>query len=233
MPPKTLVASRLAEAGWTVLARNVHVGRHELDLVAIDPGPPAALVVIEVRWRAGRGFGLPEETVDHRKRARVRARRTGSSTAGHCLTDRPFRDCRCGSISSSSSLKAGSDTTATPCRLGAGGMQEPEWDATPEIGKFARIPTLRATRSSCGSRPPRLAERVWNRTRDRDLGKGLDRPRTRPVLHSRPVRGLTPSHQNETPAPHGVEHTRGPFRPGRCRQGPRPSGPRRRESAEE
>ena len=32
-----------------------------------------ALVVVEVRWRAGRAFGLPEETVDHRKRARVRA----------------------------------------------------------------------------------------------------------------------------------------------------------------
>ena len=70
---ETLVAARLAEAGWTVVARNVHVGRHELDLVAIDPGPPAALVVVEVRWRARRDFGLPEETVDHRKRVRVRS----------------------------------------------------------------------------------------------------------------------------------------------------------------
>jgi putative endonuclease len=70
---ETLVAARLTAAGWSILARNVHVGRHELDLVAIDPGPPAALVVIEVRWRAGRDFGLPEETVDHRKRTRVRA----------------------------------------------------------------------------------------------------------------------------------------------------------------
>ncbi len=70
---EALVASRLVEAGWTVLARNVHVGRHELDLVAVDPGPPAALVIVEVRWRAGREFGLPEETVDHRKRVRVRA----------------------------------------------------------------------------------------------------------------------------------------------------------------
>jgi putative endonuclease len=70
---ESLVAAHLAEAGWTVLARNVHVGRHELDLVAVDPGPPAALVVVEVRWRAGRDFGLPEETVDHRKRVRVRA----------------------------------------------------------------------------------------------------------------------------------------------------------------
>jgi len=69
---ESLVANRLEAAGWTVLARNVHVGRHELDLVAVDPGPPAALVVIEVRWRATRGFGLPEETVNHAKRSRVR-----------------------------------------------------------------------------------------------------------------------------------------------------------------
>ena len=69
---ETLVLTRLVEAGWTVLARNVHVGRHELDLVAVDPGPPPALVIVEVRWRRSRGFGLAEETVDHRKRARVR-----------------------------------------------------------------------------------------------------------------------------------------------------------------
>lgn len=68
-----LVAERLKAAGWTILGRNVHVGRHELDLVAIDPGPPAMLVAVEVRWRAGRDFGLPEETVDHRKRSRIRA----------------------------------------------------------------------------------------------------------------------------------------------------------------
>ena len=76
-----LVATRLGHIGWIVLARNVHIGRHELDLVAIDPGPPAALVVIEVRWRASRAFGLPEETVDHRKRTRVR-------TAAYGLIDR-------------------------------------------------------------------------------------------------------------------------------------------------
>lgn len=70
---EALVAERLTGDGWTILARNVRVGRHELDLVAIDPGPPAALAVIEVRWRRGRDFGLPEETVDHRKRTRVRA----------------------------------------------------------------------------------------------------------------------------------------------------------------
>jgi putative endonuclease len=70
---ETLVSEYLVGGGWTVLARNVHVGRHELDLVAVDPGPPAALVVIEVRWRLSRDYGLPEETVDHRKRIRVRS----------------------------------------------------------------------------------------------------------------------------------------------------------------
>ena len=69
---ETLVLTRLIEFGWTILARNVHVGRYELDLVAVDPGPPTALVVVEVRWRRSRGFGLAEETVDHRKRTRVR-----------------------------------------------------------------------------------------------------------------------------------------------------------------
>ena len=67
-----LVAERLVAAGWSILGRNVHVGRHELDLIAIDPGPPRVLVALEVRWRADRAFGLPEETVDARKRRRVR-----------------------------------------------------------------------------------------------------------------------------------------------------------------
>ena len=69
---EALVASGLIDAGWTVLARNVHVGRYELDLVATDPGPPAMLVIVEVRWRARRDFGLAEETVDRRKQVRLR-----------------------------------------------------------------------------------------------------------------------------------------------------------------
>jgi putative endonuclease len=69
---ETTVAAHLAGAGWTVLARNVRVGRGELDIVAVDPGPPAVLVAVEVRWRARRDFGLGEETFDWRKRRRVR-----------------------------------------------------------------------------------------------------------------------------------------------------------------
>ncbi|HWP63458.1 MAG TPA: YraN family protein [Candidatus Binatia bacterium] len=67
-----LVAARLRAAGWQILGRQVRVGRDEIDLVALDPGPPPALVAVEVRWRARSDFGLPEETVDHRKRARLR-----------------------------------------------------------------------------------------------------------------------------------------------------------------
>jgi putative endonuclease len=68
-----MAIDRLSTAGWTIVARNVRVGHYEIDLVGVDPGPPAALVIVEVRWRGGRDFGLPEETVDYRKRARVRA----------------------------------------------------------------------------------------------------------------------------------------------------------------
>jgi len=79
---ESLVLVRLMANGWTVLARNVHVGRHELDLVAVDPGPPRNLVIVEVRWRASRGFGLPEETVDHRKRTHIRMATYGLRARG-------------------------------------------------------------------------------------------------------------------------------------------------------
>jgi putative endonuclease len=68
---EALVAERLAAAGWSVVARQLRVGRAELDILAVDPGPPRELVVVEVRWRGSRGFGLPEETVDRRKRRRL------------------------------------------------------------------------------------------------------------------------------------------------------------------
>ncbi len=67
------MAARLREAGWSILARQVRAGRGELDIVAVDPGPPPALVIVEVRWRRSRAFGLAEETLDHRKRAHLRA----------------------------------------------------------------------------------------------------------------------------------------------------------------
>jgi putative endonuclease len=69
---ETLVARTLIAAGWRILARNLRVGRGELDIVAVDPGPPAELVIVEVRWRGRRDFGLAEESLDHRKRSHLR-----------------------------------------------------------------------------------------------------------------------------------------------------------------
>jgi putative endonuclease len=67
-----LVAELLAARGWRILARNVHAGRSELDIIAMDPGPPVRLVVVEVRWRRSRAFGGAEESFDYRKRSRLR-----------------------------------------------------------------------------------------------------------------------------------------------------------------
>ena len=68
-----LVAARLRALGWPILGRNVRVGRAEIDILAVDPGPPRCLVALEVRWRSRRDFGLPEETVDRGKLGRLRA----------------------------------------------------------------------------------------------------------------------------------------------------------------
>lgn len=67
-----LAALRLEARGWRILARNLRLGRDEVDLLGLDPGPPRSLVVVEVRRRSRRDFGLPEETLDHRKRAALR-----------------------------------------------------------------------------------------------------------------------------------------------------------------
>jgi putative endonuclease len=69
---ESLVASLLESRGWRILGRNLHLGRSELDIVAVDPGPPARLVVVEVRWRRSRAFGGAEESFGHRKRALMR-----------------------------------------------------------------------------------------------------------------------------------------------------------------
>jgi putative endonuclease len=79
---EAFVADRLTADGWQVLARQVRVGRAEVDLLAVDPSQPATLVAVEVRWRARRDFGLPEETVDRRKLARVRAAALSLRSAG-------------------------------------------------------------------------------------------------------------------------------------------------------
>jgi len=69
---EALVADHLAAMGWRILGRQVRVGRLEIDLLAVDPAPPAELVLVEVRARGRREYGLPEESVDHAKRRALR-----------------------------------------------------------------------------------------------------------------------------------------------------------------
>lgn len=58
----------LVQQGWRVLAHNLKIGvRDEIDIVALDPGPPPELVCVEVRSARSSAFGPPEERVDARK----------------------------------------------------------------------------------------------------------------------------------------------------------------------
>ncbi len=87
---EALVAARLAAAGWTVLARNLRLGRDEVDLLAVDPGPPAMLVMVEVRRRGRRDYGLAEETLDWRKRVAMRRAMGALLEAGTLPDGRPL-----------------------------------------------------------------------------------------------------------------------------------------------
>ncbi len=74
-PPHTLgrwgerTASRALERrGWRVLARNYRLGRREIDLV-VRRGDLVAFV--EVKTRASRGYGHPEEAVTRLKQREI------------------------------------------------------------------------------------------------------------------------------------------------------------------
>jgi Holliday junction resolvase-like predicted endonuclease len=89
-------ARHLAGLGWVVLAANVDVGRDEMDLVALDPGPPACLVFVEVRSNVSGRFGAPEESLAGRKlrrtyRAAFALVRAGCLPAGVALPRWPWR----------------------------------------------------------------------------------------------------------------------------------------------
>lgn len=58
----------LASLGYRVVGRNLRTAGGELDRVAWDG---ETLCFIEIRSRARRDLGLPEETVDARKQARL------------------------------------------------------------------------------------------------------------------------------------------------------------------
>lgn len=76
-------AEHLVALGWSVLARNVRAGRDEVDLLCLDPGPPAELAFVEVRSLRVSAFGAPEERVDRRKVARLYRAMSALLHAGH------------------------------------------------------------------------------------------------------------------------------------------------------
>ena len=85
------LAARYLEAqGWTVLATRVRVGRDEIDVLAVEPGPPASLVVVEVRTRSSSRYGSPEESVDRRKIARLYRAAAGLRAIGSLPDGRPL-----------------------------------------------------------------------------------------------------------------------------------------------
>lgn len=85
-----LAARYLIERDWAILARNVRVGRDEIDLLAIDPGPPRQLVLVEVRSVSDRRFGPPEERLDRAKRRRCYRAAFALSDQGRLPDGRPL-----------------------------------------------------------------------------------------------------------------------------------------------
>lgn len=81
---EALAARYLEERGWHILARNVRVGHKEIDLIVRRAG---VIAFVEVKTRAGCGYGHPLEAVSRRKRREIERvaaawlKRTGTRTA--------------------------------------------------------------------------------------------------------------------------------------------------------
>lgn len=93
---EALAARHLAERGWTILATQLRVGRDEVDLLALEPGPRPTIVVVEVRSRSDARYGVQEERVDARKlrclyRAAAALRVAGPLADGTLLPRGPWR----------------------------------------------------------------------------------------------------------------------------------------------
>jgi len=66
---EALAEDHLRGLGYEIVGRDVRTPLGQLDLVAIDG---RTLVFVEVKTRAGHGFGLPQEAVDARKIRKLR-----------------------------------------------------------------------------------------------------------------------------------------------------------------
>ena len=57
----------LQRKGYTIVERDWHSGRRDIDIIALDE-ENRTVVFVEVKTRRNRLFGDPEEAVDYRKR---------------------------------------------------------------------------------------------------------------------------------------------------------------------
>lgn len=64
-----IAAEYLERNGWVVLDRNFRMGRKEVDLVARRDG---VVAFVEVKTRAGLGYGHPLEAITWKKRREIR-----------------------------------------------------------------------------------------------------------------------------------------------------------------
>ena len=66
---EALAEDHLRGLGYEIVGRDVRTPLGQLDLVAMDGN---TLVFVEVKTRAGHGFGLPQESVDAKKIRKLR-----------------------------------------------------------------------------------------------------------------------------------------------------------------
>jgi len=86
---ESAAARYVRSLGWQIVGRNVRVQRDEIDILALDPGPPWELVCVEVRSARSAAFGPPEERVDHLKVVHLyRAMRTLDGSVGRGMSRR-------------------------------------------------------------------------------------------------------------------------------------------------
>lgn len=82
---ESLVARLLEDKGYLIVARNLRVGRDEIDLVALDG---VTLVCVEVRARSAGALVHPLESITAAKRRKLRR------SASRLATERGARDVR-------------------------------------------------------------------------------------------------------------------------------------------
>ncbi len=66
-----MAAEYLSASGWPILERNWRCREGEADIIAYDPTADA-LVVVEVKTRAGTGYGMPLDAITYAKARRLR-----------------------------------------------------------------------------------------------------------------------------------------------------------------